>query len=315
MASGEGTTVTAEDEDSEARRMSRRSVLVAGTAGLATAGLVLSSVTGALPVADLVADVLGTSAAPPVQAADGSIVRTERVYSEQRRREVDMVTILPSTTRTQRLPVCLLLHGLHGNAKRSAPTGLARTLVQNVTAQNFPPFAFVALDGGDSYWHENQRGDNPMGMLLDEVPGWMKKRGLGDANGVPFACAGISMGGFGALLYGRRRNELGIPANAIATISPGLLTSWREMSTRKAFKDTAEWASLDPLRNVDKLGNVPVGIWCGTEDHFIEGTRKFIKLAKPEVAYTGPGTHGDSFYRRIVPDVLAFLGKHAPHNA
>jgi S-formylglutathione hydrolase FrmB len=294
--------------------MSRRSVLVAGTAGVATAGLVLTSATGVIPMADIVGNVLGTSAPPP-PGPDGTVIKYERLYSERRRRQVDMVTILPSTARTRQLPVCLLLHGLHGNAKRSAPTGLARKLVEGVSDGKLPPFAFVALDGGDNYWHENQRGDNSMAMLLDEVPRWMRERGLGGADGVPFACAGISMGGFGALLYGRRRNETGNPARAIAAVSPGLLTSWREMSTRKAFKDTAEWASLDPLRNVDKLGEVPVGIWCGTEDHFIEGTRKFIKLAKPEVAYTGPGTHGDSFYRRIVPDVLAFLGKHVPHNA
>jgi S-formylglutathione hydrolase FrmB len=298
------------DEPAERRRMSRRSVLVAGTAGLATAGLVISTATGVNPIANTI---LGAAAPPPPDP--NGVIKTERIYSQRRRREVDMITILPDNVRRERLPVCLLLHGLHSNARRSAPTGLARRLVSMTAAGTIPPYAFVALDGGDNYWHENQRGDNSMAMLLDEVPRWLAARGLGDANGVPFACAGISMGGFGALLYGRRRNEAGHPANAGAAISPGLLTSWREMSTRKAFKDTAEWAALDPLRNVDKLGKTPVGIWCGTEDHFIEGTRKFIKLAKPEVAYTGPGTHGDSFYRRIVPDVLAFVGKHAPNNA
>jgi S-formylglutathione hydrolase FrmB len=297
------------DGTAERRQVSRRSMLVAGTAGLATAGLVLGTATGVIPITDMVGDVLGVSSPPPV-GADG--VTIERVYSNQRHREVDLVTILPNNARPHQLPVCLLLHGLHGNARRSAPTGLAKKLVADVAAGTVPPFAFVAIDGGDNYWHENQRGDNSMGMLLEEVPRWLAARGLGDAKGVPFACAGISMGGFGALLYGRRRQESGNPAKAIAAISPGLLTSWREMSTRKAFKDTAEWASLDPLRNVDKLSKTPVGIWCGTEDHFIEGARKFIKLAKPEVQFTGPGTHGDSFYRSIVPDVLAFIGKHTP---
>jgi S-formylglutathione hydrolase FrmB len=292
------------------RSLRRRSVLVAGTAGLATAGLVLGTATGAIPLADVVSDVLGVASPPPVNP-DG-IVKFERFHSHQRGREVDMVTILPTTARPRQLPVCLLLHGLHGNARRSAPTGLANKLAAEVAAGTIPPFAFVAVDGGDNYWHENQRGDNSMAMLLEEMPKWLAARGLGDAKGMPFACAGISMGGFGALLYGRRRNESGNPAQAIAAISPGLLTSWREMSTRRAFKDTAEWAGLDPLRNVDKLGKVPIGIWCGTDDHFIEGTRKFIKLAKPEVAFTGPGTHGDSFYRTIVPDLLAFIGKHAP---
>jgi S-formylglutathione hydrolase FrmB len=303
--------VDEEVNDQERRRMSRRSMIVAGTAGLATASLVLGTATGVIPVTDMVADVLGVST-PPEIGADG-ITKVERVFSQQRNRNVDMVTILPTNNRPKQLPVCLLLHGLHGNARRAAPTGLAQKLVTEAAVGTIPPFALVALDGGDNYWHENQRGDNPMGMLLEEVPQWLKARGLGDANGVPFACAGISMGGFGALLYGRRRQEAGRPAQAIAAVSPGLLTSWREMSTRKAFKDTTEWAALDPLRNTDKMGKVPTGIWCGTEDHFIEGARKYIKLAKPEVAFTGPGTHGDAFYRGIVPSLLAFVGKHAPH--
>ncbi|MBE1471643.1 S-formylglutathione hydrolase FrmB [Kibdelosporangium phytohabitans] len=305
--------MAAEIEEPEKRRMSRRSVLVAGTAGLATAGLVLGTATGTLPVTTLLGDALGTSS--PSVGPGEVVIKHERVYSQRRKREIDMVTLMPDRARHNHLPVCLLLHGLHGNARRAAPTGMARKLIDLASAGTIPPFAIVALDGGDNYWHENQRGDNSMAMLLDEVPRWMRDRGLGGADGTPFACAGISMGGFGALLYGRRRNEQGNPAKAIAAISPGLLTSWREMSTRKAFKDTTEWASLDPLRNVDKLGQVPVGIWCGTEDHFIEGTRKFIKLAKPQVAYTGPGGHGDPFYRRIVPDVLSFLGKHTPRNA
>ncbi|CAM4034633.1 alpha/beta hydrolase family protein [Kibdelosporangium persicum] len=299
-------------EDPGKRRMSRRSLLIAGTAGLATTGVVLGTATGTLPVANLLDHALDVST-PPV-GPNEVVIKYERVHSQRRKRDVDMVTILPNRARPEQLPVCLLLHGLRGNARRAAPTGLARKLIDLSAAGAIPPFAFVALDGGDNYWHENQRGDNSMAMLLDEVPQWMRSRGLGDADGVPFACAGISMGGFGALLYARRRNERGNPAQAIAAISPGLLTSWREMSTRRAFKDTVEWASLDPLRNVDKLGSVPVGIWCGTEDHFIEGTRKFIKLAKPQVAYTGPGGHGDPFYRRIVPDVLTFLGKHVPQN-
>lgn len=285
------------------RRFPRRSLLVAG----ATGGLVLGT-TGALgPLTDVAADVLGVSRAPSAQEA----ITVERVRSRARGRDVNLVTILPAGVSTTWLPACLLLHGLNADAQHAAPAGLAEQLSAAVSRGRIPPFAFVAVDGGNNYWHDN-RGDNAMAMLLDEVPGWLADRRLGDANGVPFACAGISMGGFGSLLYARRRNELGNPLRASAAISPGLLTSWREMSTRRAFRDNHQWASLDPLRNVDKLGTVPIGIWCGTEDHFIEGTRKFIKLAKPEVGYTGPGGHGHSFYRRIVPDVLAFLGKHTP---
>lgn len=283
----------------------RRSLLLASAAGFATTGAVLGLAGGSTPLVDALSQVFGAGgAAEPV-------VRAERVYSAARGREVDLVTILPAELPTRGLPVCLFLHGLHGNARAAFPGGLAEALVRGVARGALPPFAFVAVDGGNNYWHENHVGDNSMAMLLDEVPAWLRDRSLG----APFACAGVSMGGFGALLYARRRNERGDPPAAVAAISPGLMMSWREMSTRRAFKNNQEWAELDPLRNVDKLGGVPVGVWCGTEDHFIEGTRKFIRLASPQVAYTGPGGHGNPFYRKVVPDVLAFLGRHVPRRA
>ncbi|SER66550.1 alpha/beta hydrolase [Actinokineospora terrae] len=284
-------------------RVSRRTLLVAGAAAATTGGIALGAATGALPVLTALAEAVG---------GVDPVIRTERVRSTARGTDVDLVTMLPTELPARNLPVCLFLHGLRGNARRAAPTGLARTLAKRVADGTLPPFAFVAIDGGDNYWHENHVGDNSMAMLLDEIPRWLAQRGLSTD---PFACAGVSMGGFGALLYARRRAELGRPLNAVAAISPGLLMSWREMSTRRAFKNNTEWTALDPLRNIDKLGRTPVGIWCGTEDHFIEGTRKFIRLAKPEVAYTGPGGHGDSFYRGVVPSVLDFLGKHAPNAA
>jgi len=308
-------TVDEERNDPGLRRPLRRRSILAGAAGLTGGGLLFGSTFGLIPSATVLADVLGSAAST---VPDQGITTVERVFSRARRREVDLVTMLPAAmlgAPAVRLPVCLFLHGLDGDARHAVPAGLGGQLVAAVARKAIPPFAFVALDGGNNYWHDNQRGDHSMSMLLDEVPRWLFERGLGDATGMPFACAGVSMGGFGALVYGRRRNERGNPARALGAISPGLLTSWREMSTRKAFRDPAEWAAIDPLRHVDKLGAVPVGIWCGTEDHFIEGARKFIGLAGPEVGYTGPGTHAEAFFRQVAPDMLAFLGRHVPTGA
>jgi len=167
------------------------------------------------------------------------------------------------------------------------------------------PFALVALDGGDSYWHEHTPGDDPMGMLVDELPRWLAERGLQPR---PFAATGTSMGGFGALLYARMRHQRAMPLRAVSVIAPALITTWREMRKRNAFHGPDDWARYDPLRNLPALGDVPVGVWCGTEDRFITGVRRFIGTGRPQVSSTGPGGHDDGYFGRVLPEAIRFIG-------
>jgi hypothetical protein len=98
----------------------------------------------------------------------------------------------------------------------------------------------------------------------------------------------------------------------VAAIAPALITSWPDMSKRHAFHDAADWASMDPLRHIDATRAIPTGIWCGTEDDFIGGVRRFIRDARPAVAHIARGKHGDAFNGTVVPSVISFLGKHVP---
>jgi S-formylglutathione hydrolase FrmB len=234
-------------------------------------------------------------------------IRYERVYSAARRREVTLAFYVPAGIAARGIPMSILLHGLHGDARHAAVGNLAEVLADAVAKGSVPSFGFVAVDGGDNYWHENVAGDDPMRMLLDELPGWLRDRGYGE----PFAVTGVSMGGFGALLYARRRAERGDPIAAAAAISPGLITSWPEMAKRRAFKNEAEWASLDPLRHLRATGSTALGVWIGDRDRFIEGTRRFIREVRPEVGTVKPGGHDDGFYRKVTPDVVRFLAKYA----
>lgn len=290
-----------------ARRFSRRSLFAStGLLGLAAVGA-----TGMNAASGDVRQVLHSASfgeTTPNQL--GPVIRTERVYSAARGREVEIVTILPPGVRVDGLPMSVLLHGRDGNARSAAVGGLAEVLTAGVLTRLIQPFGFIAVDGGDNYWHRNQSGDDPMAMLLDEVPQWLAERRLGGPGGNPFACTGVSMGGFGAMNYARRRTERGQPANAIATISPGLITSWAEMSKRHAFTDEAQWASLDPLRHIPELGPAPMGLWCGDRDKFIEGCRQFIGRAPLEVASITPGAHTEEYWRTVTPDVIRFLASH-----
>ncbi|MVU84081.1 alpha/beta hydrolase [Nocardia sp. ET3-3] len=300
-----------EDYRAAARRFSRRSLFATtGLIGLAAAGAAVSAGVNAAVDADDAKGALRTENIGQTAAGLSPVIRTERVYSKARGREVDLVTILPPGVPTENLPVSLLLHGLHGTARTAAVGNIATLLAAGVAARLSPAFGFVALDGGDNYWHDHGTGDDPMSMLLNEVPGWLAQRRLGGPDGLPSAVTGTSMGGFGAFVYARRRFEQGRPVNAVATMSPGLLTSWTEMAKRNAFINADQWAALDPLRNLDKLGPAPIGLWCGDRDRFIEGCRRFIATAHPEVGLITPGGHTDEYWSTVTPDVVRFLSRH-----
>jgi S-formylglutathione hydrolase FrmB len=287
----------------------RRLLLGGGLLAAGVVGLALDSSASELPGAtarpgSIAAQALG--AAPRAAPAAGSI-RVERVRSTARGRTIDLVTIWPTAARTPGLPVCLALHGLHSTARAVAVSGLADSLARAVAAHTVPPFVLVAVDGGDSYWHQNQPGDDPMAMLLTEVPGWLSARGLPPA---PVAVQGTSMGGFGALYYARRRFEDGAPVRAVGVVAPALITTWAEMSKRNAFHSAADWASYDPLLHEPESGPAALGLWCGTEDKFIAGARRFIAYDHPTAATLARGGHDDSYFRHVYPDVIRFIGTH-----
>ncbi|WP_367131412.1 alpha/beta hydrolase [Saccharothrix sp. HUAS TT1] len=286
--------------------VSRRTVLTALGGGAFAAVGVTAGLRSDAPFGEALRHARGV--AGPVPAVKRSVVRVERVHSHHRGRDVDLLTMVPPGVPTEGLPMSIMLHGRHGTARLAFVGGMEEVLAAAVGRGQVPPFGFVAVDGDDHYWHENVPGDDPMGMLLEEVPRWLAERG----HGAPFACTGVSMGGFGALLYARRRHERREPTGAVAAIAPALITDWPEMARRNAFADREQWVSLDPLKHVAELGATPIGVWAGDHDRFITGTRRFIALARPTVAAISPGSHDDTFYRRVVPDVIRFLGRRVP---
>jgi hypothetical protein len=99
--------------------LSRRSLLIAGASGLGIAGLSVGTATGALPLPVAVQRVLGVASTTPV--SQFGVARLERVWSQARHREVEVVLLLPTKSPPQHLPMSLLLHGLHGRARAAAP--------------------------------------------------------------------------------------------------------------------------------------------------------------------------------------------------
>ena len=111
----------------------------------------------------------------------------------------------------------IALHGRGSSASGVMDMGVEAGLAQMVKA-GYPPFAVVAVDGGDSWWHRRVTGEDSGAMVLTELLPMLATKGL-DMSRVGFI--GWSMGGYGALLLG---GMLG-PARtaAICAVAPALL--------------------------------------------------------------------------------------------
>jgi S-formylglutathione hydrolase FrmB len=227
-------------------------------------------------------------------------VTRERIRSLSRRTEVELVVIRPEDAEPN-LPVCLALHGRGEGAGMFVDLGVPEMQSSVVNYQGTPPFAVVAVDGGDSYWVAPDESDDPQAMLAEELPEWLGERGLATN---PFAVLGISMGGYGAFNY-----AVNLSDPALAAISPALFLSWPEAKAREVFADEKQWDDTDPLRHLDALAGVPIGVWCGEADPFIDATRELVDLAKPAVADIAPGDHDDVYWRKVLPDALKFVGE------
>jgi S-formylglutathione hydrolase FrmB len=227
-------------------------------------------------------------------------VSIEQLHSIARGTHVELIVIRPAGV-GGRLPACLALHGRGANARVYLDLGVPEMLSTAVAA-GMSPFAVVAVDGGDSYWVARDAADDPQKMLRDELPGWLDNRGLVST---PFAGFGISMGAYGVLNYARRGGLA-----AVAAVSPALFTSWPDARSRDAFASNERWEATEPLRHVDEIEPIPLGVWCGTADPFIDAAQQLVDTSSPDIAVIGAGGHDAEYWKRVLPDVLWFAARH-----
>ena len=270
---------------------SRRALLLGGLGAILVAGGVgeyLEVLPGGVQLHRLLGLTGGTGTVPDVPAAQTTV---RQFHSAARGRLVDVVTMIPAGADPARLPVCLVLHGRNNNARGMITLGLPQFLTAAAA-----PLAFVAVDGGDSYWVARTPADDPQRMLTAELPGWLSTLGLAPA---PSTVLAISMGCFGALVYARAK-----PVRRMALLSPALFQDWADAQTVHAFASEQQWADAEPLRHPAPAN---LGIWCGREDPFYPSARQLADQAHPAVASFPHGQHDDDFWRRMLPLAIPYV--------
>lgn len=312
------------------------------------------------------------SSEPPPVAIRGRVV-TERFASAALGVKKNVVVYLPAgydDAPDTRWPVFYYLHGLGGNETNWIEAGKL-----DAAAASLALAAIVVMPDGDNAFYVDSElpvdhaacVEHGTGLLFPDAPrmqtcvkqlryetyitqdliGWVDRTYRTIATREGRGIAGLSMGGFGALVLGMRHPDLfaaaashsGIDALLYAGPYPyergrvslvadvtmwggrlGPLGPW----VRGLFgPDLARWHAHDPARLVEKVeANRPaLYLDVGTEDEFLlhngaQYVHDLLVARNIEHAwYIGPGHHTFEFWAQRVPVSLGFLRDHLdkPH--
>jgi pimeloyl-ACP methyl ester carboxylesterase len=279
-------------------------VVVAATAGLELAAH------GVIPGRSDVLELEGAcdvSGAPSTFLAPGPS-SSGTFYSQARGRDVGFtIAYPPGHGPGTPLPLVVVLHGF-GATHTGALAGLslADALALRIDGRALPPMAMVAADGGNGYWHAHP-GDDPMGMVINELIPLCQGRGLG-RRPQPIGIMGISMGGYGALLMAEKHPRL---FAAVAAISPAVWTTYAQAAGANpgAYTSAADFAANDAVTHAGALTGLPVRIASGLSDPFHPGVVDLVKALPGAVVDLSPGCHTGPFFRAQEPPSLAFLAR------
>jgi pimeloyl-ACP methyl ester carboxylesterase len=295
----------------------RRRVLAVGLGGvvamaaLGAAGVELVS-HGVLP-GDQTLDRLDGAcdvAAPDLHTSTLGPSTSGRFYSDARRTTVGYtIAYPPGHAAGSALPLVVMLHGFGGNhATALAGLSPAGAVALRVGGRPLTPMALVTVDGGNGYWNPHP-GDDPLGMVMDELIPRCQRMGLGTSP-ASIATMGISMGGYGALLIAERYPRL---VAAVAAISPAVWTSYAEAQAANAgaFASAAAFHADDVISHAHLLAGRPVRIASADDDPFHPGVEALVRaLPAGAVVQFAPGCHTGPFFVSQEPAALSFLSTH-----
>lgn len=195
----------------------------------------------------------------------------------------------------------IALHCKDGDAAWVMDLGVEEELAK-LTAAGHPPFAVVAVDGGNTYWRPHASGGDSGAMVLGELIPMLADKGI-DTSRVGFM--GWSMGGYGAMLLGTR---LGAARTAgICAISPAIYMTYFG-APAGAFDSVDDWRTNSVFNLAPKLAPIPLRVDCGTSDSFFYATKSFVGQLNPRPAGEfSPGGHDVSYWRGQLPAELGWM--------
>jgi len=266
----------------------------------------------------------------------GRIVEGLSLPSAVLGREVQYAVYLPPdyAASTRRYPVVYLLHGFTDDESAWVQFGeVNRAADKGIEAGDIPPLIIVMPDAGVTWYINDHQGkvryeDMFVQELIPHVDKTYRTRPKREFRGV----AGLSMGGWGALVYALRHPDL---FAACAAFSAAVWTdedfaAWDDKSYGEmlgpvfgphpagAARLTAHYQSYNPLdlartMDIETLKKVRYYLDCGDDDFLFKGNSALhVVLAGRKIPHefrVRDGGHTWAYWRTGIGDGLAFIGR------
>ena len=236
-------------------------------------------------------------------------------------------------TSSRYYPVVYLLHGFTDNDMGWIQFGEANMIADEAIADGeIPPMILVMPDGGLSWYINNYNGsvkyeDFFFKEFIPYIESHYRIRGEKTYRGI----AGLSMGGFGTLVYSFKHPDM---FAACAAFSSGIRTQdemikldtadWRGKfavvfgpGLKGKDRITSQYLANDPLNivktgDIDKIRSVRIYMDCGDDDYLYKGNSTLHILLRdlniPHEYRVRDGGHHWSYWRSGLKEGLKFIG-------
>jgi len=267
--------------------------------------------------------------------AQGFVKEKQVIKSTILNKEVHYSIFLPSDyyTSERAYPVTYLLHG-YGDADDGwIQFGEVNRLADDaIKAGKIPPMIIVTPDGFTSFYINTADGKlNYEDFFIKELIPHIEKTYKVKAERKYRGIAGLSMGGYGALMYSLKYPNLFVASaplsaavwtdNDIINLDEGMFNGLFGNSMGKNLKGkdrlTPAWLSNSPLAIIEKktkeeLAAVSYWIDCGDDDFLTIGNAQLhIALTNKKVPHEfrmRDGAHNWTYWRTGIIDALSFIG-------
>lgn len=268
------------------------------------------------------------------QASRGSVVESTTLKSNILKKEMKLNIYLPSdyASSQSRYPVLYLLHGMGQNYLDWVQKGDANRTADSIIAKgSIPNMIIVMPDAGNSFYINSADGYNYEDYFLKELIPYIdsiyKTRPSRDFR----AIAGLSMGGYGAIVYSIKHADL---FSACVALSSGVVTDPEVVNTPNDIYDAyyapiwgkangenrlqlPTWSKYSPLANlktgkVDDLKKIKWYFDIGDDDSLYKGNAAIHNILRdkqvPHEFRIRDGDHTWEYWRTGLGDALKFIG-------